>query len=200
MTRIIAAYKKTQLVYCFIIHEHFVSMYCSFVFLYSSTLLHFAICKDSSSNRFQNIAILKLILIFIATLSTLLKVLHFQPILVCDMQNLSQNFDYVHEIYQYLQSVVSLCILTILIALLCNIYLSKDTFVFYLVMMKNICKGYSALCTVLHYLSFWQCFLLYFAITLHQMLINFVFYFLIKQEFCKNQSNAYKVLQYLEIQ
>ena len=77
MTRIIAAYKKTQLVYCFIIHEHFVSMYCSFVFLYSSTLLHFAICKDSSNNRLQNIAILKLILIFIATLSTLLKVLHF---------------------------------------------------------------------------------------------------------------------------
>ena len=123
-------------------------MYCSFVFLYSSTLLHFAICKDSSNNRLQNIAILKLILIFIATLSTLLKVLHFQPILVCDMQHLSQNIDYVHEINQYLQSIASLCILTIIIALLCNIYLSKDTFAFYLVMMKNICKDYSAVCTV----------------------------------------------------
>ena len=82
----------------------------SFVFLYSSTLLQFAICNDSSNNRLQNITMLKLILIFIATLSTLLKVLYFSPIIVCNMQCLSHNFDFVHEIYQYLQSISSLCI------------------------------------------------------------------------------------------
>ena len=64
---------KNSISILFIIHEHFVSMFCSFVFIYSSTLLQFAICKNSSNNRLQIIAILRLFLIFLATLCTFVK-------------------------------------------------------------------------------------------------------------------------------
>ena len=72
MTRIINAYKK--------LNQYTVYYSCTFcfyvlfvrVYLFS-TLLQFAICKNNSNNRLQIIAILRLFLIFLATLCTFVK-------------------------------------------------------------------------------------------------------------------------------
>ena len=53
-----------------------------------------------------------------------------------------------------LQSITSLCVMTILFVLLCNITLRLDTFCFLLLFMQNIYKGYSTVCKVLQYFLF----------------------------------------------
>ena len=168
MMRIINAYKKLNQ-YTFLIHAHFVSMFLFFRFYFN---LNFALCKHSSTNILQIIAILKQIYYFWQPFVLCSKFFNFSLCTAyCKLEKLQYisatlplRFCKIHT--NILQSITPLCVMTILIFLLCNTTKNIIPFVFYFVLLQNIYKGYSIVGKVLQYFFFRNTYcntLLYFA-------------------------------------